>query len=90
MIKTANIESLSSFQKNTKGFVARLESSREPIVLTVNGKAKLVVQDADAYQAMLDQIEDQRFMLAVRQGLSEAIGEAATASSGPDRLPTGR
>jgi len=72
MIRTTGIDSLTNFQKNAKNFIARLEETGEPLVLTVNGKAKLVVQDADAYQAMLDEMEHSRFLEAVRQGLRES------------------
>ncbi len=72
MIKTSSIDSLSNFQKNTKEFMGRLETSKEPLVLTVNGKAKIVVQDADAYQEMLDQVERLKFAEAVAVGISEA------------------
>jgi PHD/YefM family antitoxin component YafN of YafNO toxin-antitoxin module len=72
MIKTTGIDSLTNFQKNAKSFVRRLEESKEPMVLTVNGKAKLVVQDAEAYQLLLDQLERAKFIDAVRLGLNEA------------------
>ena len=72
MIRTTSIDSLTNFQKNAKSFASRLEESKEPLVLTVNGKAKLVVQDAEAYQAMLDELERGRFVEAVRQGLRES------------------
>ena len=72
MIRTTGIDSLTNFQKNAKSFASRLEESKEPLVLTVNGKAKLVVQDAEAYQAMLDELERGRFVEAVRQGLRES------------------
>jgi PHD/YefM family antitoxin component YafN of YafNO toxin-antitoxin module len=72
MIKTKGIDSLTNFQKNAKSFTTRLEETKEPLVLTVNGKAKLVIQDAEAYQAMLDELEHNRFIEAVRQGLKES------------------
>ena len=72
MIKTTGIDSLTNFQRNAKSFIGRLEVSKEPMVLTVNGKAKLVVQDAEAYQEMVDELERGRFIEAVKQGLSEA------------------
>ena len=72
MSRTTSIDSLTNFQKNAKSFASRLEESKEPLVLTVNGKAKLVVQDAEAYQAMLDELERGRFVEAVRQGLRES------------------
>ena len=72
MIRTSSIESLTNFQKNAKQFTSQLEESKEPLVLTVNGKAKLVIQDADAYQSLLDEVERSRFIEAVRQGLRES------------------
>ena len=53
MIRTTGIDSLTNFQKIAKSFASRLEESKEPLVLTVNGKAKLVIQEPDAYQAIL-------------------------------------
>lgn len=72
MIKISSIDSLTNFQKNARSFVNRLEETQQPIVLTVNGKAKLVIQDAEAYQSMLDELERARFLDAVRQGIQEA------------------
>lgn len=72
MIRTTGIDSLTNFQKNAKHFTTRLEETKEPLVLTVNGKARLVIQDADAYQSMLDELEHSRFIEAVRQGLRES------------------
>ncbi len=72
MIKATSIDSLTNFQKNAKSFTNRLEETKEALVLTVNGKAKLVVQDADAYQALVDEVERSRFIDAVRQGLAES------------------
>ena len=35
----------------------RIRATGNPMVLTVNGKAELIVQDAEAYQALLDRVE---------------------------------
>ncbi|MCB0825295.1 MAG: type II toxin-antitoxin system Phd/YefM family antitoxin [Armatimonadetes bacterium] len=72
MIKAQSIDSLTNFQKNTRQFVDLLEKTKEPLVLTVNGKAKLVVQDAESYQKMLDQIERARLIEAVQEGIRQA------------------
>ena len=72
MIRTTGIDSLTNFQKNAKTLAARLEETKEPLVLTVNGKAKVVIQDSDAYQSMLDELEHSRFIESVRQGLLES------------------
>lgn len=54
MIGLNNVCSLSDFQRNTKRHMLRLKRSGKPAVLTVNGKAALVVQDAIAYQKLLE------------------------------------
>ncbi len=72
MIKTTSIDSLTNFQKNAKTFAGKLEESKEPMVLTVNGKAKLVIQDAEAYQDLLDQVEQHQFLEGLRKGLAES------------------
>jgi PHD/YefM family antitoxin component YafN of YafNO toxin-antitoxin module len=55
MIDIANdIQSLSTFKRDTAKMAARLKQSGKPIVLTVNGKAEMVVQDAAAYQRLLE------------------------------------
>jgi PHD/YefM family antitoxin component YafN of YafNO toxin-antitoxin module len=48
-----------------KGFALSLK----PIVLTVNGKAEIVVQDAEAYQVILDRIERVEAIEAIRKGM---------------------
>ena len=48
MIALQDIRSLTDFQRNTKSHLKRLKSTGRPEVLTVNGKAELIVQDAAA------------------------------------------
>ena len=55
MIKVQDILSLTEFHRHTKIHMARLYATGRPEVLTVNGKARLVVQDAGAYQRLLEQ-----------------------------------
>lgn len=51
MLDLANdIRSLSDFKRNTVDLLDRLRKTGHPLVLTINGKAELVVQDATAYQ----------------------------------------
>ena len=40
------INSLSNFKRNTSEFLEQLKETGKPIVLTINGRAELVVQDA--------------------------------------------
>jgi len=65
MIAVQDIRSLTDFQRNTKSHLRRLKSTGRPEVLTVNGKAELIVQDAAAFEDMLDAIR------GIQRGLDE-------------------
>jgi len=52
MPKTTSIKPLSDFVRNTKAHIEALKASREPRILTVNGEAAIVVQDAASYEEM--------------------------------------
>lgn len=52
-----DIQSLSTFKRNTNEMIEQMKSKGNPLVLTVNGKAEIVVQDAEAYQKLLDKID---------------------------------
>jgi PHD/YefM family antitoxin component YafN of YafNO toxin-antitoxin module len=56
MIDIREIHSLTDFLRNHKAHLARLRETRAPAVLTVNGKAEVVVQDAESYRLMLDRL----------------------------------
>lgn len=69
MIALEDIRSLTDFQRNAKAHLKRLRSTGRPGVLTVNGKAELIVQDAAAYEEMLDCIRGiQRGLDAMKSG----------------------
>lgn len=66
-----DIHSLTDFKKNTPEFIQQLKETGEPVVLTINGKAELVVQDAASYQKLLDLAEAARVLEGIRQGLED-------------------
>jgi prevent-host-death family protein len=66
-----DIHPLTDFKHHTPEFVQQLKTTGEPIVLTINGKAALVVQDAESYQKLLDLAERTRTTEAIRQGLED-------------------
>jgi len=68
---TKDIQSLTNFRRNSGEFLKRLKKSKRPIVLTVNGKAAAVVQDAEAYQRLLDTAARADVDEAIRQGLED-------------------
>jgi hypothetical protein len=65
MIALQDIRSLTDFQRHTKTHLKRLKSTGRPAVLTVNGRAELIVQDAAAFEDMLDAIR------GIQRGLDE-------------------
>jgi hypothetical protein len=62
-IRIQDIASLTDFHRNSKTHWMRLKLTGRPEVLTVNGKAELVVQDAAAYQRLLAVVERARHVL---------------------------
>jgi len=73
VIDLANdIQSLSHFKRNTPKVMAKLKKSGRPLVLTVNGKAEAVVQDAAAYQKLRKLADD----LEMQQFLAESKADA--------------
>ena len=48
-----------------------MKQTGEPIVLTVNGKAEMVVQDAKSYQQLLEKIEKLEAIAGIKQGLAD-------------------
>lgn len=68
---TRDIHSLTEFKKNTPEFLKQLKDTGDPVVLTVNGRAELIVQDAESYQKLLDLAEQARIVEGIRLGLED-------------------
>lgn len=64
-------DSLTNFKRHTAEILDRLRTTGRPLVLTVQGKAELVVQDVASYQKLLERVERLESIEAVRQGLDE-------------------
>ncbi|MFK0732143.1 MAG: type II toxin-antitoxin system Phd/YefM family antitoxin [Gloeotrichia echinulata GP01] len=62
---------ISEFQRNTKYYVQQLQKTHKPLVLTVNGEAALVIQDAESYQQLLDELELARSLVAMKKSQEE-------------------
>jgi prevent-host-death family protein len=69
---TKDIQSLTTFRRRSGDFMKHLKKSKRPVILTVNGKAEAVVQDAAAYQHLLDIAARADVYEALRQGLDDA------------------
>ena len=66
---TKDIQSLTTFRRKSGQFLKQIKKSKRPVVLTVNGKPEAVVQDAEAYQQLLD--------IAARADVYEALRQSA-------------
>ncbi|MGH7813709.1 MAG: type II toxin-antitoxin system Phd/YefM family antitoxin [Candidatus Binataceae bacterium] len=69
---TKDIQSLTTFRRNSGEFLKQIKSTKRPVILTVNGKAQAVVQDAQAYQRLLDAAASADVYEALRQGADDA------------------
>lgn len=58
MIDLENIHSLTDFKRNASGYVEQIRTTKAPMVLTINGEAAVVVQDASSFQHLLNQIKE--------------------------------
>ncbi len=69
---TKDIQPLTTFRRRSGQFLKQIKKSKRPVVLTVNGKAAAVVQDAEAYQRLLDIAARADAREGIRQGLEDA------------------
>ena len=68
---TNDIQSLTTFRRRSGDFMKQLKKTKRPVVLTVKGKAAAIVQDAEAYQRLLDIAATASADEGIRQGLED-------------------
>lgn len=68
---TKDIHSLTTFRRRSGQFIKQLWKSKRPMVLTVKGEAVAVLQDAEAYQHLLDIAAQADVREGIRQGLED-------------------
>ena len=66
-----DIQALSTFKRNTTDFVRQLKATGQPVVLTINGKAELVVQDTASYQKLIERVERAERIDALRASIED-------------------
>ena len=62
--------SLSTFKRDSNKVMRQMKKTKEPVVLTVNGKAAVVIQDAESYQKLLELKERAEVVEILRQRLA--------------------
>ncbi len=69
---TKDIQALTTVRRRSGDFMKQLKKNKRPVVLTVKGKAAAIVQDAGAYQRLLDIAARSDVEEGIRQGLLDA------------------
>ena len=64
-----DIQSVSEFKRHTAKFLKQIQETGEPVILTINGKPSVVVQDAKSYQELLELKERIETIAGIRRGL---------------------
>lgn len=77
MINLKSIQSLTDFKRNTNESIRELRNSHSPMVLTVNGRAELVVMDAEAYQDLVEQIAYANSVSEIQLGIDSVAKHGA-------------
>ena len=87
MVDTPQTHSLSTLSDNLAEFFEQLEASHQVITLTVDGHPEFVIQEASAYQRLLDLAALGSAEEGIRQGLADlAAGRTRPASEVFDEL----
>lgn len=71
MFHSSDIHTVTDFSRKPAEHIKRLKKSKRPEILTVNGKASVVVQDAETYERMAQLADYAESIVNIRQALSE-------------------
>ena len=84
-----DILSLTDFKRRSAAMLKQMRETHRPLVLTVNGKAALVVHTAEQYQDLADDAEKRQSIEGIRRGLeSMRAGRGQAAAQVFDELET--
>lgn len=90
MIFLEDIHPLTDFQRNAKAHLARLNQTGRPEVLTVNGKAEVVVMGRKAYEQIMTAMEELATLKSIQRGLDDMeAGRTTSAKAFHKRLKGG-
>ena len=63
MFHLSDVRPLSDFKRSQAELLQHLKTTRRPLLLTLNGRAEVVIQDAASYQMLLEQVSGQSDVL---------------------------
>ena len=82
MKPTRDIKSLSVFKRDSSKFIRQMKKTGQQLVLTVNGKAEMVVHDAASYEDFLREKDRQEAIAGVRRGIADMKAGRVTDAEG--------
>jgi prevent-host-death family protein len=68
-----DIQPMSTFKRKTNKMLEQIEETKQPLILTVHGKAKAVLMDAETYQNVLDENARLRDRLETIAGIHRGL-----------------
>ena len=71
MFQSSDIHTVTDFSRKPAEHIKRLAESKRPELLTVNGKAAVVVQDAETYEKMATLAEYAESVKSIRLAMAE-------------------
>jgi prevent-host-death family protein len=66
-----DIQTVSQFKQNASKLVKQIQQTKHPLILTVNGKAAVVLQDVETYQASAARREYDLTVAAIKEALAD-------------------
>lgn len=76
LIDTRKIHSLTDFLRNSKDHIAQLKETKTPEVLTVNGRAEIVMLDTETYENLVERVRRAEAVSSLRAHLAQARNNA--------------
>ena len=71
MLNLSHSRPLNQFQQEAPELLHQFQTDKTPIVITINGKAVAVLQDAESYEKLLERLELLETLAGIRQSLGE-------------------
>lgn len=66
---TEDIQSMTTFKRNSNGLMKRMKKTGRPLVLTVKGRAEAILIDAASYREVAEHLDT---LAGIRRGLAQA------------------
>ena len=77
---TQDIRSLTEFRAEVARYVAQVQTTKRPLILTQHGRSSAVLLDIDAYEALLDELALQRDVHEAELEIAAGKGISPTAA----------